>query len=113
MEIDTRLWIWLNSKDTGMSSIAIASRISGLTIKNSEGNFYPHDTWDLGRCIRLVRLMGWEDKLECMAISQQWRLIIDHWAELNVLYDTGPPDYEYNGPLNDRLHALLKQAEGK
>ena len=68
-DIATRLYEWRNGADTGLSSETIAAVMSGAV--SPPGRFgweYPADAADLGRCLRLLRLIPeWRVRIGEMA----------------------------------------------
>lgn len=61
---------WLVSDDTGMSSISIV--IHMLDIRSTK-NSYPHDVWDRGRCVRLLKIFPqWHKRLDEMSVYTGW-----------------------------------------
>ena len=89
---DDKLRVWLDGCDTGVSSRTIAHVLGGVPIHVNSN--YPYDPDDFGRCLRLVRLMGWRDRLH--EVSERypntaWPGIIDAWDEIAALYDEEAP----------------------
>lgn len=76
-----RLIQWLLSDDTGMSSCAIVAHMTGC---NYECMAEPADPSDLGRCLRLLRLVPeFEGRIGEMACySDRWKALTDNWADL-------------------------------
>jgi hypothetical protein len=104
---------WFNSNDTGMSSRTLAAHLAGasLVLSPTRGGedtriqppSYPYDNGDLGRCIRFLRFMGWEDRIkEMRGVSPEWTALAKHWDELVKLYDLAekmPAELRYSGPV--------------
>lgn len=82
---------WLMSDDTGLSSRYMAAVLSGTP--RPEMN-YPRDPSDFGRCYRLLRaapeLRAEFEKLR--ACPKPWPLLVEHWAELEYLYELELPE---------------------
>ncbi len=76
---------WIVSRDTGLSSVAIWSNMTG--VKPEDGWHYPSDPADLGRCLRLLKLIPtWRKRLPEMSRRDPcWRALVKHWDELEKL----------------------------
>ena len=85
---------WPTCRDTGMSSEAIFTQMTG---KNPNGNRaiqdrtdYPRDPADLGRCLRLLAApwaSGWRERLQEMARhGGEWARLSESWGELEAMY---------------------------
>jgi hypothetical protein len=84
---------WFHGTDTGTSSLTIAHVLGGTPAPRT-GFSHPYDPDDLGRCLRLVRLMGWRDRLPEVAARfprSPWPRLVDAWDELAALYDLESP----------------------
>lgn len=78
---------WVKGYDTGISSKVIAHALGGLPRSIREVGV-PHDSDDFGRCIRLVRLMGWQDRLgEVATRYPTWEPIVAKWDALCAAFD--------------------------
>ena len=79
-----RLAEWHAGSDTGSSSKSIAAKMSGVS-PDRYGWAYPHDPDDLGRCLRLLRLIPeWQPRISEMAeCGHMWRRLVPHWEELS------------------------------
>jgi hypothetical protein len=73
---------WLLSDDTGESSKCIVSQLVGGGQRTS----HPYDPDDLGRCVRLLRLVpSLRGRLPAMAcVSRQWAALVGAWDELET-----------------------------
>lgn len=80
---------WFECDDTGTSSKYMAYVIDGGTTRLPiQGYSYPHDADDFGRCLRMVRSLGFEKKVFLMLTTgHEWREIASHWDELVAHYD--------------------------
>ncbi len=80
---------WFECDDTGTSSKYMAYVIDGGTTRLPiQGYSYPHDADDFGRCLRMVRALGFEKKVFLMLTTgHEWREIASHWDELVDHYD--------------------------
>jgi hypothetical protein len=81
---------WLNGPDVGMSSRALCLVIMGR-LDPALVRHVPHDTQDFGRCYRLLKAMGWEDRVNAMANAPGWGGLVSAWAELTQLYEEELP----------------------
>lgn len=97
---------WLRSDDTGLSSMYMASRLSG---RNNKKYGYPHDPDDLGRCIRLlVACPELKEQLPKMeSWGQHWKALYSKWDELTSLFNE-----EFPSGRAPRTYALMKQLCG-
>ncbi len=99
---------WANGDDSGISSKALLSAITGV-------NFLPHpwsphppsDCWDFGRCYRLVECFPeLREKLHVVVEKQpQWSHVITHWPELSAIYE------KMGGEWSEEMYAILKGGE--
>lgn len=80
---------WFECDDTGTSSKYMAYVIDGGTTRLPIQSYsYPHDADDFGRCLRMVRALGFEKKVFLMLTAgPEWRDIANHWDELVAHYD--------------------------
>ena len=82
--MDRNLAEWFASRDTGLSSKAIALYLSAGV---NTGNV-PHDSADFGRCYRLLKHMGWENRISEMAnASGRWAVLVEIWPALVAAYE--------------------------
>ena len=86
MEIDTKVWNWFRSDDTGISSLTLASILSGVSL----GKYYdrPYDPADFGRCYRLLQTFPeWKSRLnEIPKHYPSWKPFIENWDRMVELY---------------------------
>ncbi|MBJ7550765.1 hypothetical protein [Marinomonas ostreistagni] len=89
MELNERLVKWLLSGDTGTSSKAIVSQMTGIEAEDSFSD-YPRDTSDFGRCYRLMKAVPeFRFRISEMASrSERWAALVACWDELDRLYET-------------------------
>lgn len=97
-DFNSRLVMWLTSGDTGISSSALASHMSGSPA-GRWGWGYPHDPDDLGRCLRLLELFPeWKPRIAEMAsrdpgwagLSARWNEIAQSMAdEVGIAWEKG------------------------
>lgn len=102
---------WLHSDQTGMSSKYMSSQ---LTNACSAERAYPRDPSDFGRCLGLLKAAPeLREKIGQMReCGPQWAALVDHWDELESLYNeelpTGKAPKTYS-----RMRELYDAAEGK
>jgi hypothetical protein len=101
---------WLHSTDTGISSRAIFSVMTGTKERMLDrwGFGYPLDPDDFGRCYRLLNLFPeWKPRMGEMApISSEWRRLVENWSELNDLFEEESPSKSCP-KLYARMHFLI------
>lgn len=74
---------WIVGDDTGTSSEAIWAHMMGVECYYSST---PSDPADLGRCLRLLKLIPrWKKRMKEMRCYPEWRGLIKHWDELEAL----------------------------
>jgi hypothetical protein len=92
------LTAWLASDDTGLSSLYMASKLTGMF----EAKYaYPRDPTDFGRCLRLVEAVPeLESKIRDMSQhGNGWAVVAAHWYEWSEVYSTGD---------GERLYRLMR-----
>lgn len=99
---------WLNSDDTGSSSLYMAWCLSGGQFGYWQGRgqplpAWPHDPDDLGRCIRLIDAVPeFGGKIPEMSHrGPEWLAVTTNWAEWVELYNTTD---------GKELYKLMKEA---
>lgn len=101
--IERRALEWCLGDNTGRSSKAVARQMLGLP---QHGTFcHPLDGSDLGRCIELLdAVQEWRERiLEMGAVSPMWKVLAEHWAELEAMHRAGDPGlYERMKELTTR-----------
>lgn len=89
---------WIESRDVGVSSIAIWTVMTGEKHPHLErGKSYqvrwsnepPRDVADFGRCYRLLNYFPeWRPQMEKMSARfPWWKPHVEHWTELMALYE--------------------------
>lgn len=83
--IAERAVAWWGSRDTGVSSQAIARYMQGLPRDCTRA---PIDVYDFGRCVRLLdRIPEWHERLpEMAAYGAAWAEIVAAWDVLLPIY---------------------------
>lgn len=88
---------WLRGTKTGNSSLTIFYAIDPkLAWESSEYFSYshhhgppcnvPHDAADFERCLHLVNIMNWRDRLPAVSAKYpQWAKLVEHWDELAAM----------------------------
>ena len=87
-----KLAAWLMGPDTGLSSLAMLSKLEGIKTRDPEA--WPRDAGDFGRCLGLLAVAPeYRDRMsEIATISPEWSAIVDRWSELEALYQSGDPE---------------------
>lgn len=82
---------WLESWDTGVSSLTIFGVLAGRSMPDRPDA--PHDPDDFGRCYRLLRVApGWRERLgEVARRFPVWAPLVQNWDELTRLYEEELP----------------------
>jgi hypothetical protein len=83
---------WMQSRDTGTSSLTIFSVITG--IPSPHGHYdVPHDPDDFSRCYRLLKLFpDWVNLLPSVAIKMpNWKPFVENWPKLTEMYEKALP----------------------
>ena len=101
---------WMMGGDTGISSKAIWGVMMGTPPIIWWEQSPPLDPDDFGRCYRLLALIpNWRPRLaEVSALFPQWQRIVDHWADLEALYQEEVPNHRGNAP---RLYSLMRKLD--
>lgn len=99
---------WIMGRDTGSSSRAIVGQMTGVTGQRS----HPWDIDDFGRCVRMLDVLPeYRSRLDEMKpISMQWKLLVEHWDELETLYYAWEAD-RHDRRGTERIKELIAQAE--
>lgn len=86
---------WLRGAKVGLSSLTIFSALADQQFQSEARHYYrdtfephlPADSADFGRCLYLVKFMGWRERLrEVTAKFPEWAHIVSVWDELSELY---------------------------
>lgn len=103
--IEKRAARWAATADTGVSSLAILSMMTG--VQPTSRFCYPHDGSDLGRCIGLLNAVPeYRERLaEMKVVGPEWSALVDHWPELEAMHRAG------GGRLYDRMKSILDPIE--
>lgn len=84
-----RAHAWVVGRDTGCSSQAIWANMMGAGKPAYWGWFHPLDPADLGRCLRLLRLIPeWRERMPEMAQhSPEWAALVERWDDLAAMME--------------------------
>jgi len=95
---------WILGPDTGTSSRTIAHVLAGV-VGPLDWPDIPLDPDDFGRCYRLLKLIpGWRERMgEVSAKYKAWKPLVDHWDELESLYEE-----EYRSGKAPKLYARMR-----
>ena len=99
---------WLARNRRGLSSEAIATHLTGVTIGSGDEKHYPHDPGDLGRCIRLLDAVpSFRPRMSEMATAgREWAALAAQWGQLETSYRC-----ELNGGngMAPKTYALMRR----
>ena len=116
--IEQRAMSWIAGDDTGLSSKAIWLHMTGVKpFPRDRRNRWEHpwDPDDLGRCLRLLRLIPeWKDRLpEMTARSKSWARLVPHWDELHqMMADECGVDWEKSREAPKTYYAMKHVLDG-
>lgn len=87
---------WAFGDDTGMSSKALARTAAGIPPRTREGNSYPSDTHDFGRCVRLIEAVPEaRAAVDLLAtVGPVWAGLAARWDEFTEKHRAGTLTYE-------------------
>ncbi|WP_319780031.1 hypothetical protein [Maridesulfovibrio sp.] len=105
---------WLDNGRRGVSSNAIATRLSGIGCgaESPFGN-YPHDPSDFLRCEKLLDAVpSFRDRLDEMREeSPEWAALVDAWEEIRFLIDLDRTETPERAPrAYKRMHEICEGA---
>jgi len=108
---------WLQGTDTGVSSRAIFARMTSPAQDVSDLPIechHPLDPDDFGRCYRLFQMFPeWRLRIkEMRRVSPQWASLVDHWNELEKLWESESSNGKRYSKLFARMAELLEHEEG-
>lgn len=104
---------WLEYGERGMSSEAMFSRFTGITLDEEDNTNHPYDGGDFRRCRLLLEYVPeFKSQLHLMKdVSPQWHSLVNSWDELCEVMDAEAPDWrEQSGTsrrLNDKMAEFL------
>jgi len=114
MKITKNFVKWLAKEDhRGISSNTIATVMSGINCMGRWGKSHPRDPSDFIRCENLLKSVpAFRKRLhEMKAVSQEWSLLVDNWAEIKRMIDKGLK--ETNGERCTEAYKYMKALEEK
>lgn len=91
--VEQRAMEWIAYGETGISSKTIWAVMLGLADPSKRSSpydwCYPYDPSDFNRCRKLLELIPeWRERLhEVAAMFPEWKGIVEHWDELDRLFD--------------------------
>lgn len=97
MDTKDKIIKWFITGDSGISSIAIVSQMTGNKTKRDDSwPDYPHDDSDFARCYNLLEMVPeFKERIGEMAQrSPQWAVLVRHWEELTEIYLSGYSVYK-------------------
>jgi hypothetical protein len=95
---------WLAGPDTGTSSQALWRVMMNAELPEHVP-VVPHDADDFGRAQRLLMAIpGWRARIGEMYESPKWEPLVEHWDELEKLYNE-----EWPTGLCPKLYARMKE----
>lgn len=113
---------WLINGETGLSSECMMATIlnGGPISGNYKARFHPLDPADFERCIKLLEAVPElrENLIVMKDVSLKWATLIDHWDELENLYNqernqrSAPKLYERMKELFQQVEEAKADAEG-
>jgi hypothetical protein len=110
--ITERVERWNDSYDTGISSKAIASVMRGATASVGASS-YPRDPADLGRCLRLLRLIPeWRPRILIMGgLGPVWAEMARRWDELEQSMADEVGIFWEKGKSAPKTYALMRECQ--
>ena len=100
---------WLRSGDLGLSSKAIASKMTGIYFVREEmrGLSHPSDPFDFKTCMDLlIAVPEFKDRLDEMKeVSPIWKTLVENWGELEQLL----LEESAIGPVAPKLYNRMKE----
>lgn len=107
--VNEQLNDWLDNGNRGLSSEAIASKMTGIHfVKTQIGGLpYPSDPSDFNRCVSLLKAVPeFKERFEEMReVSETWNMLVDNWDELEQLLI----EESAIGPLAPKLYDRMKE----
>lgn len=111
-DITLALLDWYATGERGLSSECIARVMTGkppgdtFSVRGS----HPEDPGDLRRCLLLLDRLPPGSIERMRAVSEEWRVLVDHWDELAALFREEEPSGE--APRCYRRMRELLDSEG-
>lgn len=101
---------WIVAGDDGVSSRTIWAVMKGVSLDVMRTDT-PHDPPDFGRCYRLLEIMPeWRARLDKVAQkSSRWRPFVEHWEELEKMYEACLDEQRKYQGSTDASHAMYER----
>jgi hypothetical protein len=107
-----RAHAWIVGNDTGESSKTLWAVMMG---QKPDRSSYPHDAYDLGRCLRLLRAIPeWKERLwEMSAVSDYWAALVPAWPQLEALFiEECGPELKSDMAKTPKTYAAMQEILG-
>jgi hypothetical protein len=100
---------WLENGERGMSSEAMFTRFTGVSL-DGECN-HPHDADDFRRCRLLLEAVPeFQGKIHLMKdVSVQWHSLAGYWQELCDLMDEEAPDWRERHGISTKFDRKMAE----
>ena len=101
---------WLVNGERGMSSEAIFTKLTGISLRDGSATGHPHDPDDLRRCrMLLISVYEFEGRIGEMAeVSKPWAALVARWDELCATMDAEAPNWWVRGGSAPKTYALMR-----
>lgn len=109
----TKIMNWLANGETGISSDAIAFKMSGV-INGRTFLTHPIDPDDFKRCLKLINLIPEiRPRLsEMREISPEWNALIEHWSDVETSFMSEVAEWltvKYSAKSAPKTYAMMKK----
>ena len=109
--LESKILDWYASGERGVSSEAMACAVTGRKPDATWSGFgnHPSDAADFSRCAKLLIAVpeARQHLDKVAALSKKWKILVNHWDELELLYHKELSGTSYNHELYARMKALL------
>lgn len=109
LSITERYQRWKNSEDTGLSSACLGHlMMTGWVAARRD---YPHDPDDLGRCLRLLRIIPeWRPRVMEMAVcGPVWAALAARWDDLEKSMTREVGIFWEKGTAAPKTYSMIEQ----
>jgi len=109
--MEKKILKWFATKNTGVSSKAMAFAAVGIENKGNFANCTPSDPADFNRCLVLIdSVPEIKEKFSDIAkLSQEWAVVISRWDELEKIFiDEVGFDWSKEGSAT-KTYELMKE----
>lgn len=108
-DVKSKIRAWMDGTDTGMSSKSLAREAAGIPEREIS---HPHDTADLGRCLRLIaRIPEVRAAVDGLAAKDAyWKALAPEWDRLTRLYIDATATEKWK-PVYSAMRAVLDPVE--